>query len=168
VADFKNRLRLKFVTDGRGDLEKTFGPEDILAYIYAVFHSPTYRERYAEFLKIDFPRAPLTSSQELFRCLVELGRELVALHLMESPLLSEYITRYSVPGDNLVEKGYPKYVPPGEKAPKEMEPLEKGRVYVNKTQYIEGVPPEVWDFHVGGYQVLQKWTGRAGSSPMTI
>jgi len=145
VEDVEKRLGLEFTSDGAGDLEKTFGPEDVLDYIYAVFHSPTYRERYAEFLKIDFPRVPLTSNIELFGELCRRGAELVALHLLESPKLSERITRYPVKGDDVIEKGYPKYVEADE------------RVYINKLQYFEGVPKEVWEFHIGGYQVLQKW-----------
>ncbi len=166
VADFAEKLGLEFVPDGRGDLEATFGPEDVFDYIYAVFHSPSYRERYAEFLKIDFPRVPLTSDREKFRKLVRLGGELVALHLLESPLLARPATRYPVVGDNRVEKGYPKYFAPGE----EVGPgsgskggdgdgavLEVGRVYINKSQYFEGLPPQVWEFQVGGYQVCDKW-----------
>jgi len=155
VADFAEKLGLEFVSDGKGDLESTFGPEDILDYIYAVFHSPTYRERYAEFLKIDFPRVPLTSNLDLFRKLCALGEELVALHLLESLALSHFITHYPITGDNLVER--PRYFAPGERVPKTEEPLEVGRIYINKTQYLEGIPSEVWEFHVGGYQVCQKW-----------
>jgi very-short-patch-repair endonuclease len=129
--------------------EGVFTPEDIFHYIYAIFHSPTYRSRYAEFLKIDFPRLPLTSDVELFRSLCGLGRELVGLHLLESPQVGQFITRYPIVGDNRVEKGYPKYAPPKEGQP--------GRVNINKSQYFEGVPPEVWQFHIGGYQVLDKW-----------
>ena len=149
VSAFASRLGLDFVSDGHGDLATTFGPEDIFHYIYAVFHSPTYRQRYAEFLKIDFPRVPMTASPELFRKLCILGEELVALHLLESPYLSQLITRYPVVGDNIVEKGFPKFVAYEEGGP--------GYVYINKAQYFEGVPKEVWDFHVGGYQVCEKW-----------
>ena len=163
VADFAEKLGLEFVPDGRGDLEATFGPEDVFDYIYAVFHSPTYRERYAEFLKIDFPRVPPTSDLSKFRRLVKLGGELVALHLLESPLLGQPTTRYPVVGDNRVEKGYPKYFAPGEGEPGSKgvggdgAVLEAGRVYINKSQYLEGVPPEAWEFQVGGYQVCDKW-----------
>jgi predicted helicase len=149
VSAFASRLGLQFVSDGHGDLSTKFGPEDIFHYIYAVFHSPTYRQRYAEFLKIDFPRVPMTSSPELFRKLCILGEELVALHLLESPYLSQLVTRYPVVGDNIVEKGFPKFVAYEEGAP--------GYVYINKSQYFEGVPKEVWEFHVGGYQVCEKW-----------
>jgi predicted helicase len=139
------KLGLEFVFDGKGDLEETFGPEDIFNYAYAVSHSPTYRRRYAEFLKIDFPRLPLTSDKELFRALANKGEELAWLHLMESPVLEKLRTqvKYEVSGSNLVEKmSY-------NEAYK--------RVYINKEQYFEGVPPEVWNFHIGGYQVCQKW-----------
>jgi len=137
------KLGLKFVEDGRGDLEQTVGPEDIFHYAYAIFHSPAYRNRYAEFLKIDFPRLPLTSDKELFKALAGKGAELVALHLMESPTLNNLITGYPVAGSNTVDK-----VTYGDN---------NQRVCINKTQYFEGVPPEVWNFHIGGYQVCQKW-----------
>ena len=57
--------KLRFVSDGRGDLRKTFGPEDVLAHIYAVFHSPGYRERYEAQLKLDFPRVALPGSAKI-------------------------------------------------------------------------------------------------------
>ncbi|MBU2607988.1 MAG: N-6 DNA methylase [Chloroflexi bacterium] len=143
IKDISGKLGLTFVEDGRGDLEQTFGPEDIFHYAYAIFHSPTYRTRYAEFLKIDFPRLPLTSDKALFKALAEKGAELVSLHLMESPALNNLITEYPVTGDNTVDKvSYDD---------------NNQRVYINKTQYFEGVPPEVWNFHIGGYQVCQKW-----------
>ncbi len=143
IKAVQEKLGLKFVEDGRGDLKETFGPEDIFNYAYAVFHSPTYRSRYAEFLKIDFPRLPLTSDKKLFKALAAKGAELVALHLMESPALGEPITRYPVTGSDEVEKvSYDD---------------NNRRVNINKSQYFEGVPAEVWDFHVGGYQVAQKW-----------
>jgi predicted helicase len=147
IADVEKRLGLSFIPDGKGDLEACFGPEDILHYAYAVFHSPTYRERYAEFLKIDFPRLPLTSDRELFKSLAEKGEELVSLHLMESPKLNHLITSFPVPGSN--EVGRVRYTEPGQDVP--------GRVYINKTQYFEGIEPEVWEFQIGGYQVLHKW-----------
>jgi hypothetical protein len=165
VADVEKRLGLAFVRDGKGDLSKTFGPEDVFNYIYAVLHSPTYRTRYAEFLKIDFPRILLTSNLDLFRTLAALGEELVSLHLMESPKLGKLITVYPEPGDHLVEPGHPRYLAPGEPEPGTGKLLETGRVYINKGdpthgkqgQHFEGVPKEVWEFHVGGYQVCEKW-----------
>jgi predicted helicase len=140
----------------------TFGPRDILAYIYAVFHSPTYRERYAEFLKIDFPRVPLTSDADLFWQLVGLGGELIALHLLdlsgfERPDRSG--VSFPVPGDNLVKArgGFPKFILAGESRTKTSDVAERNRVYINLEQYFAGVPEDVWAFEVGGYQVLHKW-----------
>ncbi len=143
IKAFSEKLGLAFVEDVKGDLEVTFGPEDIFNYSYAVFHSPTYRTRYAEFLKIDFPRLPLTSDRELFKALVTKGAELVSLHLMESAMPKDAIIKYPVTGSNVVDKV--RY----DEANK--------RVYINKNQYFEGVSPEIWNFHVGGYQVCQKW-----------
>ncbi len=117
-------------------------PEDIFHYTYAVFHSPGYRSRYAEFLKIDFPRLPLTGCLELFRALAQLGGELVALHLLESPKVNAFITRFVGDGDNSIPK----------------KPIwQDGAVWINTTQRFEGVPEAVWNFHVGGYQVCEKW-----------
>ncbi|MBP7829952.1 MAG: N-6 DNA methylase [Kiritimatiellae bacterium] len=118
-----------------------FTPEDVFHYAYAVFHSPTYRARYAEFLKIDFPRLPLTADRELFFRLAGLGAELAGLHLMESPKLNDFITSFPEKGDNTVEKVS----------------YAGGRVHINSTQYFDGVPEAVWNFHVGGYQVCEKW-----------
>jgi predicted helicase len=145
IAEIEQKLGLKFIPDGKGDLIKTFGPEDIFNYVYAVFHSPTYRTRYAEFLKIDFPRLPITSDKTLFKTLAEKGAELAALHLMESPLLEAEYQKVGYPakGSHLVEK-----VRYEEKTK---------RVYINKEQYFEGIEPEVWNFYVGGYQVCEKW-----------
>ena len=157
VVEFERRLGLSFCSEGIGDLQETLGPEDILHYIYAILNSPTYRERYVEFLRIDFPRVPITSDRALFTVLVEKGAELVGLHLLESPAVNQVITSYPVPGDNRIDRGHPRYIAPGQRAPARAEPLERGRVYINKTQYIEGVEPEIWEFQIGGYQVLHKW-----------
>jgi predicted helicase len=143
INNIATKLGLTFIEDGKGDLAQTFGPEDIFYYAYAVFHSPAYRTRYDEFLKMDFPRLPLTSDNALFKALAEKGAELVSLHLMESPSLNNFISKYPVNGSNEVEK--PRY------------DNNNQRVYINKEQYFEGIPPEVWDFHVGGYQVCEKW-----------
>jgi predicted helicase len=145
IEDFVVRLKMKFISDGKGDRKKAFGPEDIFNYMYAVLHSPTYRSRYAEFLKMDFPRLPLTSNPELFRKLCALGDELVALHLMEKQ--GTKITSYPAAGDSAVETV--RYTEPQGDT--------KGRVWINATQYFEGIPKNIWEFHVGGYQVCAKW-----------
>jgi len=153
IKAVQEKIMLKFVEDGRGDLKETFGPEDVFDYAYAVFHSPTYRTRYAEFLKIDFPRLPITSDKDLFKTLAAKGAELVALHLMESPVLDKPITRYPITGSNEVERvSYDD---------------NSQRVYINKTQYFEGVPAEVWEFHIGGYQVAQKWLKDRKGRPLS-
>jgi hypothetical protein len=170
VASLTGRYGLQFLPDGHGDLTSTIGPEDVFHYVYAVLHSPTYRVRYAEFLKRDFPRIPFTSDRDLFRALCGLGADLVALHLLESDYaaaswtlsgepspLDTPITSYPEPGDDLVERGLPRYLPPGEAEPGTGQRTELGRVYVNERQYFDGVPPEVWEFHIGGYQVCEKW-----------
>ena len=119
-------------------------PEDVFHYAYAVFHSPTYRERYAEFLKRDFPRLPITTDLALFRELCGWGGELVSLHLMRSTDLDDPSATFPKSGSNLMEKA--KHDAAGD------------RVYINKEgQYFEGVPEETWNFRVGGYQVLDKW-----------
>lgn len=135
---------LNTITD---KLDYTPTPEDIFYYIYAIFHSPTYRTRYAEFLKIDFPRVPLTSDDELFHQLATYGEELVALHLMKSPKLDNLITQFVETGGNcLVETG------------KKLLEFNEGNIIINKKgdKFTE-VPENVWNFYVGGYQVCQKW-----------
>ena len=120
-------------------------PETILCYIYAIFHSPTYRTRYAEFLTIDFARIPLTSNKELFYRLSSYGEELVALHLMKSFRLNNLITRTDDKGGRFtIDAAHPKYA--------------NGKVIINKKGdgFVE-VPEVVWNFHVGGYQVCHKW-----------
>ena len=157
TADISHRIGLIYVPDGLGDLKTTFGPEDVFHYIYAVFHAPTYRSRYAEFLKADFPRVPLTSDPDLFRRLCAFGAEITALHLLESPLVADPAIGYPLPGNNTVGRGFPRYAPPGEAEPGTGTTLEAGRVYINERQHFRPVDREVWDFHVGGYQVCEKW-----------
>jgi hypothetical protein len=152
VNQLAGRVDLSFVSDGRGDLTQTFGPENILDYIYAVLHSSEYRQRYAEFLKIDFPRIPWPMDKTSFIQVCEVGMQLTSLHLMESESLDDEKKWPVFPrgGSGLVEKGYPTYVAHADQP-------QKGRVYINKDQYFEGVPLEVWEFHIGGYQVCEKW-----------
>ncbi len=134
------KLGLAFTTEKEATKD-TFAPIDILDYIYAVLHSPTYREKYKEFLKIDFPRVPYPKDKGTFCQLVKLGGEIRQIHLLESPTVEKYITQYPVDGNNVVVK--PKY--------------ENGKVYINDTQYFDNVPQIAWDFYIGGYQPAQKW-----------
>ena len=151
IVDFAAKLGLAYIPDGRGDGQATFGPENIFDYLYAVFHCPTYRSRYAEFLKIDFPRLPLTSQPELFWTLCGLGKELVGLHLMERSSGTKPTYPVALPNDDPAQNavGKVQYVEPHGSQP--------GRVYINAVQYFEGVPAAVWAFQVGGYQVCHKW-----------
>lgn len=116
--------------------------EDIFYYIYAIFYSPTYRARYSSFLKVDFPRVPLTASLKIFCALATLGNKLVAIHLLESPEVLNFITRFTGKG------GYVVHQKPTWK---------ENAVWINETQRFEGVPEKVWNFHIGGYQVCEKW-----------
>lgn len=143
IADLTGRLGLKWLPADRGDLKKTLGPEDVFHYAYAVFHSPTYRTRYAEFLKVDFPRLPLTGDLKVFRALAAHGAGLAALHLMASPQLDAFVTGFPETGDNVVEKV--------------QHTDQDQRVWINARQYFSGVPRAVWEFRIGGYQVCEKW-----------
>lgn len=131
-------------------------PEDIFHYAYAVFHSPGYRSRYAEFLKIDFPRLPLTGDLKLFRALARLGSELVSLHLVEFALEDET----GAPGE------WPRYPRLAafsggnrviEKFPTANKAWQAGHVAINGSSGFTGVPEDVWNFYIGGYQVCHKW-----------
>ena len=152
VAD----TNLRFVSDGCGDLRKTFGPEDVLAWIYAVFHSPSYRERYGAELKLDFPRLPMPRNVGFFRKLTDAGRALLALHLLESPKLRKPITRYTGPRNPEVGRvGWSDgivWLDAGKTNARE-----RHRATKPGTLGIHGVPEQVWDFQIGGYQVCHKW-----------
>lgn len=131
----------KFSSEIFANAEESFSPIDLLDYIYSVLHSPSYREKYKEFLKIDFPRVPYPENKEIFWELVKLGGELRQIHLMESPKVEQYITRYPIAGDNVVGK----------------QAFKAGKVYINETQYFDNVPETAWEFYIGGYQPAQKW-----------
>jgi predicted helicase len=131
-------------------------PLDILDYTYAVLHSPAYREKYKEFLKIDFPRIPYCTDEGRFRALVKLGAELRGLHLLEEELLPHLsrIIGFPVAGSNVVERKMTG-ASPGFVAD-ESNPHE-GKVYINDTQFFQCVPKVSWEFYIGGYQPAQKW-----------
>ncbi|MFH1450246.1 MAG: type ISP restriction/modification enzyme [bacterium] len=126
------------------EIEKIVGkvsPEDIFDYIYAVLHSPSYREKYKEFLKIDFPRVPYPKDAESFKELVGIGTELRLLHLLESPKVNQFITTYPIAGSDVIEKLTYK----------------DNNIFINKDQYFGNVPESAWNFYIGGYQPAQKW-----------
>ena len=126
------------------NIEKIVGktmPEDIFYYVYAILYSPSYREKFKEFLRIDFPKVPYPKNNKQFFSLVEIGKKLASLHLLETSEVSNFITNYPVLGDDRVEKIEYK----------------DGKIFINKNQYFGKVPQYVWDFYVGGYQPAQKW-----------
>ncbi|WKZ69172.1 MAG: N-6 DNA methylase [Melioribacteraceae bacterium] len=162
------------------ELEKTTGktePKEILDYIYAVLHSPSYREKYKEFLKIDFPRVPYPKDKTTFNKLVKLGTKLREIHLLESPVVNKFITTF--PNDGSYEVGKIKYVVDANLASPKNKNVgvdddrpqtnnshnimdtkfasTTGHVYINETQYFGNVPESAWNFYIGGYQPAQKW-----------
>ncbi|MDA8023739.1 MAG: N-6 DNA methylase [Gammaproteobacteria bacterium] len=132
---------------------KTFAPIDLLDYIYAVLHAPSYRERYNEFLKIDFPRVPYPQSAAQFRKLAKLGGKLRALHLMEPE--PKLITTYSIRGDNTVDARALRRNPYKYKTADAKKRL--GNVHINAEQYFENVPEIAWNLYIGGYQPAQRY-----------
>ena len=151
VNQIANKLGLTF-TNEKEITENTFAPIDILDYIYAVLHSPTYREKYKEFLKIDFPRVPYPKDQDTFWQLVKLGGEIRQIHLLESPKVEQYITQYPIDGDNIITTKIGK---------KDWELFDEekglGRIWINEEQYFDNIPLIAWEFYIGGYQPAQKW-----------
>jgi len=144
-------LNLQFTFEKEENLN-TFAPIDILDYIYAVLHSPSYREKYKEFLKIDFPRVPYPKDQNTFWQFVKLGGELRQIHLLESPIVEQYITTYPQDGNNTITRRIRQ---------KDFEITDDkkgfGRIWINDEQYFDKVPVIAWEFYIGGYQPAQKW-----------
>lgn len=157
VKEISAKLNLPFVEDhelSEADKKNTFSPLDLLDYIYAVLHSPSYREKYKEFLKIDFPRIPYPDNQDKFWQLVNLGSQLRQLHLLEGDKfkrVKNLITKYPIAGSNKVETINKKSFIPNKENP------QLGKVNINKEQYFENVPIIAWEFYIGGYQPAQKW-----------
>lgn len=120
---------------------RTTTPEELLAYIYAVLHSPRYRERYKEFLKIDFPRIPLPASESEFDRLAQIGQQLIDLHLMTDTQRWKCSTTFPEEGSQLID----------------LLKWKDNKVWINEKQYFGNVPEIVWNFFIGGYQPAQKW-----------
>jgi predicted helicase len=181
LQEISEKLGLKFVPE-KEDTEGTFTPIDLLDYIYAVLHSPSYREKYKEFLKIDFPRVSYPEDPELFWQLAELGGELRQIHLLEHPVVEDFITTYPVAGSNDISnrltKTDPGFMPdeeviagPDPRSPKKGNQAEDGeipdqvrddrqvvgKVWINEEQYFGNVPKKAWEFYIGGYQPAEKW-----------
>jgi len=118
-------------------------PDEIAVfdYIYGVLHCPAYRETYAEFLKIDFPRIPWPATPNEFWDVSAKGTELRKLHLMDPATIGQTPFPFTGDGDNMVDK--PRF--------------EDGRIWINATQYFDSAPEVSWGFYIGGYQPAQKW-----------
>jgi predicted helicase len=136
-----------------GKVAASVAAEDVFFYIYATLHSPTYRNRYSEFLKSDFPRLPLPGSLDLFRKLASCGSELVALHVMEAPKLAHFLTSYVGPSTPEVAR----VDWSNETVWLDATATRKGRSSAAGTVGFRGVSQPVWEFHIGGYQVCEKW-----------
>jgi predicted helicase len=145
-ADYSNRkpnLNPKLISSLKETFRKQPTPEMIFYYIYAVLYSNAYRKKYAESLRTDFPRVPFTKDYKLFQKLAGKGSELVKLHLLKSKKLAKPIAKCEGSGDlRVVKVSYD---------------AKKDRVYINPDKYFAGVPSEVWEYHIGGYQVAEKW-----------
>lgn len=138
-------------------IQNTYGkepsPEQIFYYIYGILYSNIYRKKYEEFLQIDFPRIPFTSDSQLLQKIGELGKQLVELHLLKSPLLSQPEGKYPIIGTDRVEKW----------AYKEA----TGRVFINSQQYFQDIPKNAWEYCIGNYQVLDKWLKERKGRPLS-
>ena len=130
----------KIVTTIESSIKEEVSPLELFDYIYAVLHSPSYRAKYKEFLKIDFPRIPYPENAEEYHRLSAIGKQLRKLHLMEDVPPTKH-AQFNNPGSNVVDK--PEY--------------KGGSVWINKEQCFEGVPETAWNFYIGGYQPAQKW-----------
>ncbi|MBX5459082.1 MAG: hypothetical protein IRZ31_19490 [Thermogemmatispora sp.] len=143
ITALARRLNLRFVPWGSGDLLTSFGPEAVLAYLYAILHAPIYRQRYGEQLSSDFPRCPLPAHRTSFRLLYRIGSRLLKLHLQTSlPRPSAYV------------------LPPAQATRLRIEFVHytaDGRLWVNTHQALEGLPPECWRFRIGHYQICARW-----------
>lgn len=144
VGQIVNRIDLQFEEEKSGN-DGMFSPMDLLDYIYGILHSPSYRKKFNEFLKVDFPRIPYPTNAGEFRRIAKVGGELRKLHLMEAAL--PMVTEFNVAGSNTVE------------AIKTTDGNREDviRVWINAEQYFDGVPRVAWEFYIGGYQPAQRW-----------
>lgn len=140
ISALERAWNKKFVLKKKKD---AFCAADVFNYIYAILYANIYRQKYQEFLKDDFPRIPFTKDFKLFETLARLGEKLVSLHLLNSSELQKPISKFQGEDSNLVSK-------------REYDEKTK-RVYVNNSQYFDNIKPELWNYHIGGYQALDKW-----------
>ncbi len=134
---------MSFVINEKNDPNSTFNPDQLMGYIYAIFFSPQYRIRYKQFLDVEFPRVPCPNAKGFFQTVARLGVELISLHLFESPTCSERATTLIRSGSFQIEKVS----------------YSDETIWISKakTSGFKGVPEDIWNFHIGGYQVCHKW-----------
>ncbi len=163
VRDMEQRLKLTFIPDGMGNLDTTFGPEDIFHYLYAVLHSPTYRTRYAEFLKVDFPRVPLPNDNDKtrFKTVVAYGATLVDLHLLRIPGGGASTVVCGAGGAPILlnpgEQGIAQHQATTAPVDSVSYDAKQHRVVLGNDRYFSGIEPTVWEMQIGGYHPLHKW-----------
>ena len=144
VGKIAEKIGLQFEEEKSGNIE-AFCPMDLLDYIYGILHSPSYREQFKEFLKVDFPCIPYPTDANEFRRVAEIGGELRRVHLMEASL--PLVTEFNIKGTPIVE------------AIKVTDGNDDSlcKVWINDEQYFDNVPRVAWEFYIGGYQPAQKW-----------
>ena len=133
-------MGLKFELEVNSN-DNSFSPIDVLDYVYAILYSPSYREKYRDFLKTAFPKIPIPNNKNTFRKLAKFGKRLREIHLLEHTISESLITQFAIKGNNIVGKVI----------------FENNNVYINEVQYFKNVPTDVWEFYIGGYQPAQKW-----------
>ncbi len=149
----KPNIALKVFQQLQSAYNKKPTPEQILYYCYAILYSNIYREKYAEFLKIDFPRIPFTKDYILFVQAAKLGEELAELHLLKHKTFNNPSVKYfGKSGSDTIEK--PLYNE------------EQQRVYINENKYFDNISATVWNYHIGGYQVMEKYLKDRKGKPM--
>ncbi|MBU0561281.1 MAG: helicase [Bacteroidetes bacterium] len=151
TGEKKPNIKLELFEELKKNYKKEVTPEEIFYYIYAILYSNTYRTKYSEFLKIDFPRVPFTKNHKLFIQLGKLGKQLADLHLLKSKELDKPISKFPINGSNKVEKPFFTV------ETRHGMSSNVGRVQINTTQYFDGISPEIWNYQIGGYQVCEKW-----------
>jgi len=142
--DTKANISLSVSNSLSNKYHRSINPEDILYYVYGILFCKIYRKTYFEFLRVNFPRIPFTANHEIFKSMAAFGKRLIDLHLLKSPELDHPMVKYQGQGeDHTVSKL--RYAE------------DEKRVYINPTHYFEGVEPEVWQYQIGGYQVMDKY-----------
>ena len=149
TGEKKPNIKSELFEELKKNFKKEVTPEEIFYYIYAVLYSNTYRTKYAEFLKIDFPRVPFTKDYKLFIQLGKLGNQLADLHLLKSKELDKTISKFQSKETTKLKNHASTRT--------HRERLTNGKVWINKEQYFDGITEEVWQYQIGGYQVCEKW-----------